>query len=144
MAQREWFAAYFVGSKSHASIEEASRIKDVVALVDFKDWKERRMPSNPDFALRNRSIFLKQYCSLLIGEIESFSEVTKEITDVALQGVKKQRDDFESALKDTSKKMEDIQAANATLHAKLAALERDIAALQEENVRLKATTKNVE
>lgn len=70
--------------------------------------------------------------------------MTKEITDVALQGVKKQRDDFESALKDTSKKMEDIQAANATLHAKLAALERDIAALQEENVRLKATTKNVE
>lgn len=53
---REWFTSFYSGQKSHADIEAQVNYKDIVALVDFNDWKENRMPVNPDFGTRNRSI----------------------------------------------------------------------------------------
>lgn len=56
--KREWFTSFYVGERIHSDVEAQARSKDVVALIDFDDWKNNRMPSNPDFGTRNRSMLL--------------------------------------------------------------------------------------
>src|SRR5271163_998521 len=54
--QREWFTSFYAGQKSHAEVEELAKKREVVAIIEFSDWKTRRMPDNPDFGTRNRSV----------------------------------------------------------------------------------------
>jgi hypothetical protein len=129
MTEREWFTSFYVGRKSSAEIDQLAGSRDVVALVDYQDWKHKRFPKDPDFGTRNR---------------KSFSDMTNEMNKGIVKGLTEQKDVLANELKLTTEKIDAQKVEYRQLCEKYLTVDGEIGTYkqklrlqQEENRKLK-------